>query len=800
MNKELKIGKKIEQEHSATIKQIIKDAKSGQLKPLEHYFEGISKDHLKEIKDYYTRLLKMEKEAKKSFYIETDKLLKSKDSMKEKLISFFKKNPNPSDDKVHEFAEQNGIEPDDLEEIIYSMLTSRLKRSEEVYFIIDIMKGRPHKYIRKYRRGGKWIYIYHEGDKPGRELNPEVIDHIKEMAKLGDRESATLHATVEPHDEEKLNALRELTDLGDVRSDVHLRQLGIVRNKERLEEQLVPAMAQPEDELDQKLSDTDMHKIISVMQTTIGSKVFDYLNNYATSPFSKALLDNNITVSSLTNNIDKKTVRGALEALHENLKKMDSAHKGMTPNPSSPAALAGGYSNLAYNSVVSNLEGLDIGTPKRSALPEGFSEVHKRTPTLSVPKASEIRHQREERMRQIKGTAGYFLANITKGAEGVTASNKLKKADEINTAIRGIFGRDLTKEEFPYNFEDQGLKVTVESISTGRDSLNMEFSVKDKDGNVIVAPRRSGNSGWVRQWSKRDGKPYIYNSYLKVESDARNGAKLGSLVNQSQRTLLKSIGSGKIAVHAALEVGAYNWANQGFEFDSSSTLNSYRSSFKSFASGFGINLSEDDMNKFKAPVHFAAFDDGKLYTISTGRMPLTQEQIRTRSLSGEEGKNTLSASELRSGKTSRMMVHLGKKFMLGRDWSGTWDAEKETEASRYAEQYVQIKKDAIEQLSEAYKKVVKETKEGGRGTTTTPSRERFEVTEPTRGPPSGSSRVTRWIQEWAPRSGRNIRLTESRLLTLKREGPDAMREFLRTAPLAYDARMRLRDVIFNVTR
>lgn len=63
--KELEIGTKIEKEHQGTIKKIIQDVKSGQVKPFEEYFKNIAKEHIKEFKDYYTRLVKMENEARK---------------------------------------------------------------------------------------------------------------------------------------------------------------------------------------------------------------------------------------------------------------------------------------------------------------------------------------------------------------------------------------------------------------------------------------------------------------------------------------------------------------------------------------------------------------------------------------------------------------------------------------------------------------------------------------------------------------------------------------------------------------
>mgnify|MGYP001767083962 CR=1 FL=1 len=47
-----------------------------------------------------------------------------KDSVKEKLYKFFKDNKNPPDKKVHGLAEKLGIDPDDLESEIYSILSS----------------------------------------------------------------------------------------------------------------------------------------------------------------------------------------------------------------------------------------------------------------------------------------------------------------------------------------------------------------------------------------------------------------------------------------------------------------------------------------------------------------------------------------------------------------------------------------------------------------------------------------------------------------------------------------------------
>lgn len=47
-------------------------------------------------------------------------------SIDEKILDFLTDNPNPSDDKVHAWAEKHGIEHDKLEEKIYSIISGLL--------------------------------------------------------------------------------------------------------------------------------------------------------------------------------------------------------------------------------------------------------------------------------------------------------------------------------------------------------------------------------------------------------------------------------------------------------------------------------------------------------------------------------------------------------------------------------------------------------------------------------------------------------------------------------------------------
>lgn len=63
---QLELGTKIEMEHVETIKKIIKDIKSKKQKLPKEYAKEIAKDHLKELKDYYSRLQEMEKQGKET--------------------------------------------------------------------------------------------------------------------------------------------------------------------------------------------------------------------------------------------------------------------------------------------------------------------------------------------------------------------------------------------------------------------------------------------------------------------------------------------------------------------------------------------------------------------------------------------------------------------------------------------------------------------------------------------------------------------------------------------------------------
>lgn len=53
---------------------------------------------------------------------------KRKSNLKEEIIEFFKENPNPLDEQVHEWAEENGYDKHEVENKIYEIATEHVKK------------------------------------------------------------------------------------------------------------------------------------------------------------------------------------------------------------------------------------------------------------------------------------------------------------------------------------------------------------------------------------------------------------------------------------------------------------------------------------------------------------------------------------------------------------------------------------------------------------------------------------------------------------------------------------------------
>jgi Rps23 Pro-64 3,4-dihydroxylase Tpa1-like proline 4-hydroxylase len=177
---QLSTGTKIESEHKPTVDFITKYVKNhGKMPPALEVYRHIAQNHIdgsggeSGIKDYYTRLLAMEKQAKvKRPKIELD------------VIDFLSKNPNPPDSKVHAFAEKIKINPHDLEKVFYKLATesakmevnsSLKKASNDLFQALEKAKKMPVGTVSKGRKKvseGKWVPVKEGKEKP-KEEKPE---------------------------------------------------------------------------------------------------------------------------------------------------------------------------------------------------------------------------------------------------------------------------------------------------------------------------------------------------------------------------------------------------------------------------------------------------------------------------------------------------------------------------------------------------------------------------------------------------------------------------------------------------
>jgi hypothetical protein len=385
---------------------------------------------------------------------------------------------------------------------------------------------------------------------------------------------------------------------------------------------------------------------------------------------------------------------------------------------------------------------------EKGVLPEGYNEVHTRKNVVNrlagdhntisdIPEPSKVAEERERIRREkaereareraeraereareraaqeeadrreaagLVDTIGYKAAQMMDGSW--SQSQRIAKAKAFNKTVKKIFGKDIPKDFFPYDFPGSGITVKIEEMSIYDSEINFTLQAYNAAGMKLTRV-----NGWQRTWDIEGGRPHIYNNLLKVDEDAKGGAKIGHLVNESQRKLmLEHAGpnGGTVTVTAALSVGPYMWCNTGFSYKYESSRERHVNCLKNFLRETGQSLSEEQIALFTDPCHFAAFDDGKLYELQLKNpSKLTPKQIETGYLDGvANGKWKLTEREKADGESMRMAVNAGKYLLLknpdSSSWNGIWDSKKDTIASRYAAEYTRDKKSALRLLGDRF--------------------------------------------------------------------------------------------------
>jgi hypothetical protein len=107
------------------------------------------------------------------------------EDLKEEVLEFFEDHPNPSDDDLHDWAEEEGFDIEEVEEIVYSLLSESLDNdSEEDYDEDEEIEGGladdedPEKYDLDQLLKGIEVEFEHTDDP---EIAMEIaMDHLEE--------------------------------------------------------------------------------------------------------------------------------------------------------------------------------------------------------------------------------------------------------------------------------------------------------------------------------------------------------------------------------------------------------------------------------------------------------------------------------------------------------------------------------------------------------------------------------------------------------------------------------------------
>ena len=592
------------------------------------------------------------------------------------------------------------------------------------------VSGRPHKYLRKYRKGGGWIYIYHEGDTH-RRLHPDEAALLHRAAanplSSGHAGAKKLVDTTEEVHQDMLALLKRMSAHHEGAKREYERHKAILGDD-------LDEVIKPRSEVEIPFTEAVKAKVKSAIEA--GMEVgFRRLRENSTSTPTKRFEEHGITKESLMAEIDMTSLKTTLESMHTAFKKADVAHEGLTLQ-FSEAVSAGGYGNLMYQRSIKELEDNNI-------LPSGYSEIHARGGEIHAPSkiAEQIITQRRERAEQaarelatrrereareltertareareraareeqdrrdaagLVDTIGYKMVQMT---EGLSSSDRVRTAKAFNKMTREIFGKDLPSDAFPYEFPGSGITVKIQEVNINDHSIFFHLQAYNQYGEELT-------ERWTRRWDIVGGRPHIYNDLLKVREDAKGGAKIGHLVNESQRKFIKDHagpGGGTVTVTAALSVGPYMWCNTGFSYKDDYSRGKHVNCLKIFLRETGQSLSDAQIALFTEPCHFAAFDDGNLYELKLrNKSKLTPKQIETGYLDGVVGgKWKLTAMEMAEAKTLRMAVNAGKYLLLkepdNSSWYGIWDSKKDTTATKYAVEYARDKKSALRLLGDKF--------------------------------------------------------------------------------------------------
>lgn len=248
------------------------------------------------------------------------------------------------------------------------------------------------------------------------------------------------------------------------------------------------------------------------------------------------------------------------------------------------------------------------------------------------------------------------------------------------------------QNKWPYNFEENGYACDYEVAEIISEQLGYDRSLE------LVVNVHNETDGFILHRNIRfDDDRMVVSLKSIYQNKGEKGHNFSAISLARQQEFLTAYDNSRkprqkadyseLLIQAASyhskegvrTIGGYVWANCGFDFRDKEELEATRRAFRDFTESYGVCIEKKDLKIFTKPCHFAAFGCG----------------IPVKNAEGRE-------------------VHLGKAFMLQHSWYGRWStAVPRAEEKRYAEAYAhcrvpgQRRRQAVEQLSSAYKEMLK---------------------------------------------------------------------------------------------
>jgi 8-oxo-dGTP pyrophosphatase MutT (NUDIX family) len=472
-----------------------------------------------------------------------------------------------------------------------------LQKSE----VVKSMPGAPragHKYLRRYKSpSGKWVYVYHEGESHGRVVPEEAVHSIRKLAELGDQHAHAIYTSLQDHSEEKLNILRELGNHGDQDAIRHLKKLGIdhaADKEEREAAEIERALFKERDSnpLTKPLKGAELTALHADIKTAVDGKIFSYLRNHVGTEPERKLREAGITLDTIMQPVlAENTVNGALKRLHESLKAIDRAHKGVRSS-NSWARDAGGYANLGWNTALDSLrdhhiipESMHNEQVVTSTSHRRIDEMDPGTHAAAARGLAEQRRQAVERVAREAAEREEREARAAREAAEREERERRENAEALSvhqesiTDMISYFGASVSPSEHPniakniqkFWGRDFKFKNFVKHLNPGRDE-----KTEIKIGEGFLAAMRREMSGRrmdfainFKVFEKRANREITSASrHIYKEEDGSITWSNGSFSRASNEDLKKFPGMGRglyKGVEGFLKEITANWTGEAKE-------------------------------------------------------------------------------------------------------------------------------------------------------------------------------------------------------------------------------------------